>query len=306
MTRKTICRDAGTGARRDAARPATAEAPAAPLADPCVDPFADAPADGPDDPQAPHPAGPETHDAFLGGRLHLLQPARGYRAGVDPVLLAAAVPARAGQSVLDLGCGVGAAALCLGVRVPGLTLFGIERQPLYADLARRNGAAAGQAFEVATGDLRAMPDSLRQRRYDHVIANPPYYLARTPTARSPDAGREAALGEETPLSEWMAVAGRRVAPRGCLSVIIPAARLRDLLAALPGHLGSVSVLPLAAREGREAKLVILRAWQAGRAGLRLHAPLILHPGDRHLRDREDYRPEIRAVLRDASPIPWPD
>ena len=81
-------------------------------------------------------ADPElTHDGFLGGRLHLWQPRRGYRAGVDPVLLAASVPAQAGQSVLDLGCGAGAAMLCLGVRVPGLDLNGLEVQPDYAALA---------------------------------------------------------------------------------------------------------------------------------------------------------------------------
>ncbi|MCO4829001.1 MAG: methyltransferase, partial [Lentibacter algarum] len=58
-----------------------------------------------------------THDAFLGGRLKLWQPKQGYRAGVDPVLLAASIAAKAGESVLDLGCGAGAAALCLGRRV---------------------------------------------------------------------------------------------------------------------------------------------------------------------------------------------
>ena len=61
-------------------------------------------------------------DKFLCGRLRLLQPLQGYRAATDPVLLAAACPAEPGQSVLDLGCGAGAAALCLGARVPGLTL----------------------------------------------------------------------------------------------------------------------------------------------------------------------------------------
>ena len=48
-----------------------------------------------------------TCDDFLGGRLSIWQPRDGYRAGVDPVLLAASVPARAGQSVLELGCGTG-------------------------------------------------------------------------------------------------------------------------------------------------------------------------------------------------------
>ena len=57
-------------------------------------------------------------DAFLGGRLVLRQPARGYRAGADAVMLAAACSARAGERVLELGCGAGAALFCLGARVP--------------------------------------------------------------------------------------------------------------------------------------------------------------------------------------------
>ena len=99
-----------------------------------------------------------TEDGFLGGRLSLLQPARGYRAGVDPVFLAAATPARPGQSVLDLGCGVGTAALCLGARVPDLSLAGLERQPDYAALARENATRNGIPLTVIEGDLPARPN----------------------------------------------------------------------------------------------------------------------------------------------------
>ncbi|NJS39430.1 MAG: methyltransferase, partial [Rhodobacteraceae bacterium] len=113
-------------------------------------------------------------DKFLSGRLSLLQPLKGYRAATDPVLLAAACPAKAGDSVLDLGCGAGAAALCLGQRVPGLHLAGLELQADYADLARQNATRNGMALEVHEGDLARMPAALR-RDFDHVIANPPYY-----------------------------------------------------------------------------------------------------------------------------------
>lgn len=246
-----------------------------------------------------------TRDAFLGGRLQIRQPARGFRAGVDAVLLAAACPARAGDHVLDLGCGVGTAALCLGTRVPGLRLAGLEVQTPYAALAVRNAAEAGQAMTVYRGDLTAMPAGLRRCSFDHVIANPPYYL-RTRGSHAPDAGRDRALGEGAPLRLWIDAATRRLRPGGWLTLIQKADRLADLLSGLDARLGSVTVVPLAPRRGREAGLVILRARKGGRGRLRLAAPLVMHAGRTHPGDHEHYSPPIAAVLRDAAPLPFPD
>ncbi len=246
-----------------------------------------------------------SRDAFLGGRIALFQPRSGYRAGTDPVLLAAAVPAKTGQSVLDLGCGAGAAVLCLAARVPGLTLTGIERQPAYAALARRNSAENGVALDVAEADLAALPPVLRQQQFDHVIANPPYFDPDRRTGAR-DAGREAALSEDTPLQVWIDVAARRLAPRGLLHVVQRAERLPDLLSACSGRLGSVEVLPFSARTGRAPHLVILRARKGGRAGFVLHAPVVLHTGARHEGDGDSYTPEITAVLRDGAALPWPN
>ncbi|MEX0348791.1 MAG: tRNA1(Val) (adenine(37)-N6)-methyltransferase [Paracoccaceae bacterium] len=243
-------------------------------------------------------------DAFLGGRLHLFQPRKGYRAGVDPVFLAASVPARTGQAVLELGCGAGAAILSLATRVPNLTLSGVEIQPAYADLARRNAAHNGQALEVFEGDLSKLPASLRDRQFDHVVANPPYYRG---AAHSParDTGRRKALAEETPLGLWIETAARRLRPRGHLHMIQKVDRLPDMLAACTDRLGSIEVLPLAARTGRAPDLVILRARKGGKGDFRLHAPLILHAGAQHDRDGESYRPEIQDVLRDGGALCWP-
>lgn len=235
-----------------------------------------------------------TDDRFLCGRLRLWQPARGYRAATDPVLLAAACPARPGESVLDLGCGAGAAALCLAARVPELRLAGLELQPDYAELARRNAARNGIALEVAEGDLRQMPATLR-RDFDQVICNPPYYPAGgTP---SPLAARATAMqAEAVPLGLWVEAAARRLRPGGWLTLIAGADALPDLLSAL-GKLGSAAVLPLAAREGRAAKRVILRARKGGRAPFRLLAPFVLHHGASHDGDRESYTEAANRVLR---------
>jgi len=240
-----------------------------------------------------------TCDAFLGGRVQLWQPRDGYRAGVDPVLLAATIPAVSGQRVLELGCGVGAAVLCLGARVAGLHLTGVERETEYAALALRNGAGA---LEVVQADIAALPLTLRQRQFDHVLANPPYWR-RDASVAADNPVREAALGEQTPLALWVSVAARRLAPKGYLHIIHRAERLPDLLAALPHDMGSVEVLPVAAREGRAAERVILRARKSGRADFRLHAPLVLHRGMHHV-DGDQYAPQVRAVLRTGAALPF--
>ncbi|NVK14144.1 MAG: methyltransferase [Rhodobacteraceae bacterium] len=245
-----------------------------------------------------------TRNGFLGGRVQLWQPVRGYRAGVDPVLLAAAVPARAGEAVLELGCGAGQALLCLGARVQGLSLAGVELQAPYAELARRNAQANSQVIDVFEADLSALPEVLKQCQFHHVIANPPYYKAGA-HSQARDDGRKVALGEGTPLSDWITTAARRLAPKSYLHMIQRADRLPDMLAGCNGVLGSIEVLPLAPRHSRAAELVILRARKGGRADFRLHAPLILHEGCRHERDGESYRPEISAILRDGAALPWP-
>jgi tRNA1(Val) A37 N6-methylase TrmN6 len=238
-------------------------------------------------------------DKFLCGRLRLLQPVKGYRAATDPVLLAAACPATAGESVLDLGCGAGAAVLCLGLRVPGLTLAGLELQSAYADLARRNAERNAIPVEVHDGDLARIPAPLR-RDFDHVIANPPYYHAGG--SPSPVAARARAMQVDTPLSDWVAAATRRLRPGGWLTLICGADGLPDVLAALAPKLGSAAVLPLAAREGRAALRVIVQARKGGRAPFRLLAPFVLHAGATHDGDRENYTPAANAVLRNGADL----
>lgn len=243
-----------------------------------------------------------TRDAFLGGRLQIRQPARGYRAGVDPVLLAASVPAKAGQSALDLGCGVGTAGLCLASRVAGVRVTGVELQPGYAQLARENARENGLPMKIVTGDVAALPDEVRQIQFDHVLINPPYFPALSGTAAT-DAGRETALREDLPLSTWLDVASRRLKPRGLLHLILRPDRLQDAMRALPAILGSVVVAPLSPRPGREASLILIRAQKEGRAPGRVLAPIQMHDQPQHGADGEDYSPAVKAVLRDGTTLP---
>jgi tRNA1(Val) A37 N6-methylase TrmN6 len=248
---------------------------------------------------------PETVDAFLSGKIQLCQPARGcgYRAGVDPVLLASAVPAQAGESVLELGCGAGAASLCLHARVSGLNFMGVELQPYYADLARRNAASNGAAMTVIEGDVGSLPQSVTAQRFDHVIVNPPYYLSDRYTA-SKDLGRDVAVCAQTPLEDWIAASSKRLAPKGVFTLIQKADRLLDILSLLNGRLGSVRVRPIAPRVGRAAQLVVVQARKGGRGDFVLEAPLRMHDGEMHERDGDSYSQLARGILRDGDMMPW--
>lgn len=215
-----------------------------------------------------------TEGTLLGGRVRYDQPAEGFRSGIEPVLLAAAVPAKPGEYVLEAGSGAGAGLLCLAARVPGIVGLGIEIDPAHAALAGTNAATngfAGLDFRVA--DI-TQPTEIGL--FDHAFANPPYHAASG--TQSPQAGR--ARAKTAPgglLALWIASLAQHLRPRGTLSLILPARAVPECLNALrASQCGSVSLFPLWPRAGREAKLVILRAVRHGHGAMRLLPGLELH------------------------------
>jgi tRNA1(Val) A37 N6-methylase TrmN6 len=243
-----------------------------------------------------------TLDAFLNVRLMIRQPAQGYRAAMDAVFLAAACPARAGESVLDLGLGVGVASLCLGVRVPGVRLTGLEIQQSYADLAQVNARASDIPLDVIVGDAARMPATLRALSFDHVITNPPYFDPGKGLP-NPDAGRDTAFRESLSLAQWLDSAIRRIGPKGSLTVIHRTERLAEILAALHGRLGALRITPLQSRPGRPAKRVIIRGKKGSNASMVLDAPFCLHAAPQHGGDFEDLTPAAQSILKDGAALP---
>ncbi|WP_425037953.1 tRNA1(Val) (adenine(37)-N6)-methyltransferase [Primorskyibacter sp. S187A] len=245
--------------------------------------------------------GETTDNAFLGGALQLLQPARGYRAGLDPVLLAAACAPKPGASVLDLGCGVGTALYCLARRVPDLELTGVELQPGLAELARENATRNGLTARIECADIAALPAELRNRSFDLVLANPPFF-ERDKSTGAKILNRETGRGEALPLAAWVEVAAKRLKPGGQAAFIQRIERLPNLLQACQDRLGSVQVIPLTSRENRPPKLVILRARKGGRAHFFMSAPIVLHRGSQHVADEESYTEQVSAVLREGAAL----
>jgi tRNA1(Val) A37 N6-methylase TrmN6 len=245
-------------------------------------------------------ASAETDDRMLDGRVCLTQSRTGYRAAIDPVLLAAAVPAEVGQSALDLGAGSGAVGLCLATRVPGVRVTAIEQQTEAVVLCRHNIAANGlqAAVSVVEADIADLPESL-VGSFDHVVANPPY-IGHREGSRPPDAGRAAAHADGD-LAVWIDVADQALRPKGWLTLIHRADRFDRIVTMLAGRFGAVTLIPLWPKPGCPAKRVIVRARKGVRSPGSVSAGLVLHDKD------GGFTGEASAVLRDMAPIEpyWP-
>lgn len=237
-------------------------------------------------------------DALLGGRVRLLQPRVGYRVAIDPVLLAASIAPRRRARVLDVGMGVGAAALCLARRVEDVAVTGIELQTSLVALARRNVELNGleDRVDVVPGDISAPPDAIVRGSFDHVMVNPPY-MERGRGHPPPETSRATAHVEgRTDLDDWVKFALAMTKTKGDVTFIHRADRLDALLAAFHGRAGAIAVLPIRSRCGRQAKRVIVRARKGVSGPLQLLSALIVHDaGGGYTSRAQDILQEGRAL-----------
>jgi tRNA1(Val) A37 N6-methylase TrmN6 len=233
-----------------------------------------------------------TRDRFLGGRIAVRQPTEGFRAGHDSVLLAAAVPAKAGERVLELGAGAGIAALCLAARVPGLEVTGIELDPELVALANANAAENGMAerLRFVQGDAHAVVAD----RFDHAFFNPPFH--RVSGQVSPSAARDRAKRDVADLvTQWARIALAQVNEGGSVTAIVSAERQAEIVAAAAGS--GVTLLPLLPHAGEAPKRVIARMRKGTARPTRTLSGFVLH-------DREGRNSEAaEAVLRHSAALP---
>jgi tRNA1(Val) A37 N6-methylase TrmN6 len=237
-----------------------------------------------------------TSDRLLGGRLVLEQPAAGYRAAIDPVLLAAAVPAVAGDRVLDLGCGIGTAALCLARRCSDAALVGIELQEILVEMALRNVQANGLSARVRfrRGDVR--DETVDGAPFDHVMANPPY-LERGRASISPNSIKAMANVEgEARLADWVAAAIRAVRQGGSVTFIHRADRGQELRQLMARGLGRLWQCDLVPRADAVPKRIILQGVKGAATEAGTTVTLVLHEADGR------FTPAAEAILRDAAPL----
>lgn len=236
-----------------------------------------------------------SEDRLLGGRVRFRQPVSGYRVASDSVLLASAVPAVPGSRVLDLGAGVGAASLCLAVRVPGCQIVAVELQPELADIAAYNVGLndLNSRMSLHVGDISSLPLTFSES-FDHVMANPPYLPANRASQESRD--NLSKVEGHALLADWVNAASNALCVKGCLTFIHRADRLDELLALIRGVAGEIVVAPLWSSKGKEARRILVRARKGVSTPLRLTAGLTLYDNE------GEYTTTAEAIFRDVAPF----
>ena len=236
-----------------------------------------------------------TDDSLLGGRVRLLQPAKGHRAGTDAVLLAASAPVRPGERVVDVGAATGAVGLMVGMRVPDADYVFVERDPELADLCRRNAERMGLSFQVVRTDVldrvARRASGLPPESADHVLTNPPF-LEEGQSRLSPDLRRAAAHALPAGgLDAWLSVCIGLLKPKGRLALIHRADRLADCLASLENRLGGLQIRMVHPQIDQPAIRFLLTGAKGSRAPLAIAPPLVLHGSDGR------FTPEAEALHR---------
>lgn len=224
-----------------------------------------------------------TEDAFLGGQLRVLQPEKGYRAGIDAVFLAASIPVNAGDTVFEAGIGVGVASLCLLARQNSIHVTGIEITARYAMMceenAKRNGF--GQHMRVIHSDVKeALRKDLahmpQHGSFAHAFANPPYFEEGKVTPSPSLLKAQAHAFGPDDLELWIKVMYQMVALRGTVTLIHRPDTLGKLLTCMEDRFGDIRVAPLYAREGTAASRVIVQGVRGSKAPMQLLPGLVLH------------------------------
>jgi tRNA1(Val) A37 N6-methylase TrmN6 len=254
---------------------------------------------------SPAPEIATTEDRLLDGRVRLLQPARGYRAGMDAALLAAACDLEPGERALEAGSGAGAVLFQAFRRRPQSLFTGIERDVNALALAERNivlNAAEGRVV-VRAGDVGrgfAGQGFLEpgEKPFDLAIANPPFF-DDPDSLRAPAPEKRDAWIADTGLDAWTRFLLKAVREGGRVILIHRADRAFDVIALLAGQAGSFQVRPVHPYADEPAKRVLIHAVKTGKAPLQLLPPLILHD-----RTGAKHTPEAEAILRGEKDLEW--
>jgi tRNA1(Val) A37 N6-methylase TrmN6 len=238
-----------------------------------------------------------TQDSFLGGKLSIKQPAKGFRAGIDAVFLGASVAQTNPDTILDIGCGVGTALWCAGYHCPQAKLTGSEIQKDYANMATENAATNRmlEKSQIICGSIFEKNDLLAPNSFDHVITNPPFY-ENEDVFSSPNGGKKTAHQHTLNLESWIHQSIKMIKPKGYITLIHRADHLDKILSTFGTKVGEITIYPLWPKIDQPANRILVRAKKGSRAALKILSGMVLH------NEAGGFTKEAEDILRNGKPL----
>ena len=247
-----------------------------------------------------------TEDDFFGGKLKLRQPQKGYRAGSDALLLAAALPKIEGK-MLEVGAGVCTPSICYLSRVfeAGFTpkITAVELFDDITQLAeyniKQNGFNAQikllniDIFDSAASHEAAglLPDS-----FDHIFSNPPFFDPTKNKTSSDDYKALAHTISQGGLERWLVFMVRLLKNKSSLTIIYPMEQLYRVLKILENRVGDISIIPIFSKPNAPATRFLLQGKKGSRGPFKMLQSITLRNADGSVTKLAD------AIFRDGEAI----
>jgi tRNA1Val (adenine37-N6)-methyltransferase len=235
----------------------------------------------------------ETVDTILGGRLQILQQAKGYRFSIDAILLAGFLRSGREDRLIDLGTGSGIISLILAAGGQCAYAVGIEIQPELAELAERTVESNGLAgtIRICQGDIREIALLVEERSFDWAVFNPPYRKLRSGRI-NPDNQKAVARHEiKGTLDDFLKASRYALKTAGRASLIYPASRLVEVITRMRANRIEPKRLQMVhSYRGTGGEFVLLEGVKGGREELEVLKPLVIYE------DGGGYTDEVSAML----------
>lgn len=217
-----------------------------------------------------------TKDKFLGGKIVIYQPLNGFRTSIDSIFLSSAVNLKKGNSVLELGCGVGTILCCLKNREKNISICGVEVQKKYAQFARVNLKENNFDGEIYNSNIKNLPYKISKKGFDHVIFNPPYLKSDILLNHTFHEKKVSIKESEVLLRDWIEIALKRCANGGDINFIHRTERISEILHLIGNKAGKIKIFPIYSKKNKNSNRIIVTARKGSRTDLEIMPPLFVH------------------------------
>ncbi len=226
----------------------------------------------------------------------IIQSEKGFRYGMDAVLLSGYASVRSGEKVLDMGTGTGILPILLAAKTPGESFTGLEIQEESACMARRSVAYNGlqDRIRIVTGDIKEAAAVFGPASFDVVVSNPPYMTGNHGLLNAEQSRAIARHEVLCTLEDLVRETARVLTSRGRFYLVHRPFRLAEIISVLKAyHLEPKRMRLVYPYVDKEPNMVLLEACRGGNPRIQVEKPLIVYekPGV--------YTDEIREIYGDG-------